>query len=1190
MKLTRLAAIVVLLIGAEAIAQNSRAVLTGIVYDPEGYRISDVTVMVENPETKIKYQTQVTPKGNYAFSELPSGKYIISISKTGFKPYTSEAIPVSETQTVRFDVAIEAEKKAKEGEEEEEEEAEDEYYIDLMSRVDSSQWAHIVSAEKLKNLPLLGFSYGEGRLRNSLNALHLTPGSLITGQQYFSINGAPSNTESIRIEGQDVSNGIMPSRTMATQAGADAIEEFSIQTSNYAAEYGQAVGGLVNIAMKSGAGAYHGSAYTYLANEALNAPNYYTSFKPKDRRYNYGAELGGPVSIPKIYDGRDKTFIFLDFEQLRQENISDKAFTVPTVAFRRGDFRQVLTGRNLGTDAIGRSIMEGAIYNPAERIVNGKRIRNTYSSNIIPKTQFDSVAKLIQDVIPLPTDTDNTHVTNNYVVPWESPRLDSIGSFKLDHNFGRSKLSFYYGINVSDSSQSTDDGGDGIGKAITGGKKVYIRAQTYRMNYDRSMSPVRTLHVGLGYQGLIWDRKSAYGAYDVNEKLGLTGSNLSYFPYITGLTTVRGGMKDMGANMLGLSKMEKPNADASMTWVRGNHIFKFGGELRIEGYSSVAEYPAYGSLAFSAEQTGLPSTYGQDLKGGTIGFPYASFLLGLVDSGNIGVVSNPRLGKHGGALFVQDSWKATRRLTFEYGLRYDYQTYLKDGRGRMASFSATALNPAAGDRPGAMVYEGSGAGHCNCNFANIYKNAFGPRFGMAYQLSTKYILRAGFGVIYGQTATDNGATLNAGSTTPFFSTTYGNAARKLSSGFPSAASWPNLDINQTYIGSRTSPLAIHPDAGRPPRQIQWSIGLQREMRWKMLLEIAYVGNRGTGWESNGYANLNALTTSTLENLDLDITDADDRLLLMSPLNSSLASQKGYTAPYAGFTMTDTVAQSLRPYPQYGDILYRWAPIGKTWYDSVQVKVTKRYSRGIAATGGFSWQKERSAGIESEGAIIAASSIDESSELEANKHVSSLSRPYVFYIAPTYTFPKLTGNKYVSKILSDWQFSAMIQYASGFPIRVPNANGNLHAMLFQTTFENKTGFKYYLKNPNDRGIDPQSDFVLSPDAWVDPLEGQFSTSKAYYTDYRFNRRPMEQISFGRTVQINDKLRVNARIEFQNIANRHELADPYYIDAQAPQIRDGDNKYDDKPQSGFGYVSYRESGGNPRTGQVVVRLEF
>ena len=169
--------------------------------------------------------------GNYAFPELPVGKYLVLISKAGFRPYASKEVSLSATQTVRFDDALEEEKNVKEGEEEEE--SGEEYYIDLMSRVDGSQWAHIVSGDTLKNLPVLGFSNGEGRLRNPLNSLWLTPGSLMIGQQYFGVSGAPGDTGSVRVEGQDANNGLMRNRTMATQPGVDAIEEFSIQAGNY---------------------------------------------------------------------------------------------------------------------------------------------------------------------------------------------------------------------------------------------------------------------------------------------------------------------------------------------------------------------------------------------------------------------------------------------------------------------------------------------------------------------------------------------------------------------------------------------------------------------------------------------------------------------------------------------------------------------------------------------------------------------------------------------------------------------------------------------------------------------------------------------------------------------------------------------------------------------------------------------
>ena len=1219
MRFARIAIFAFLLCAAGAFAQSSRAIITGIVMDPAGAVVGKAAIVAENAATKIKYQASSTAAGNYAFPELPSGKYILSASATGFQPFTSEPVLASTAHTTRLNITLEAQEKSQteEAVEEEEEEYEEEEEEEEgppepeLPKLESSQVMHGITREEVKSLPLFGFPALEGRIRNPLYVANLTPGSLMTNLEFLRFNGAPSNTESIRIDGQDANNGLMLSQTVLNQAGVDAVEEFSIQTQNYSAEYGQAGGGIINIATRSGSNAYGGSLYGYGAHEALNASQPYTHSRPQIRRYDYGATLGGPLSIPGILKGSGKTYIFLNFEQFRQTNVIDKIFTVPTLAFRQGDFRRALTGRKLGTDVLGRSIMENTIYNPdSERIVNGQRVRDPFGSNVIPRARLDPVALKIQDLIPRPTDTNNNHVTDNYTFPWKSPRLDSLGSVKLDHSLGNGKLSFYYGINRGTASQSLDQGGDGFTTAVTSGRPTDFTAHTYRLNYDRAMSSTRVLHVGLGYQGSSWKMGSGFGEFNQSDSLGLTGSQLNYFPYITGLLSAMGGMKDMGMNMQGEAKMVKPSANASMTWVRGNHIYKFGAELRIEGYPSTVQYPAYGSLTFSSDQTGLPSTLGMNLDGGVVGFPYASFLLGLVNYADIGVVSSPRLGKHSFAIYLQDSWKVSHRMTLEYGLRYDYQTYLKDDLGRIASFSPTALNPAADNLPGAMIFEGSGPGRCNCDFAKVYPYAIGPRVGLAYQLTTRMALRAGWGIFYGQTPTDNGATLKSGSANPVYSTVYESAGMRLTDGFPSPSSWPNRDPGQLLIGSGVSPVAVHPDAGRPPRQIQWSVGGQALVKGNVTVDVTYVGSRGSRWESNGLYNLNALTYDRLDSLGLHIGNKDEtdtsnaaqeaanRLLLRSPLNSPLARQRGFsTPPYAAFPLTQTVAQSLRPFPQYGDIMPLWAPLGKTWYDALQIRVTRQFANGFALNSGFSYQREHAAGNENVGSgtsleVINDATIkgDKANEA-ANRHVSALSRPYSMYFAPTFTFPKFRRQKLLTKFLSDWTLTAVLQYASGLPIRAPIANGNLYSLLFQNTFANrKQGATLIPKDLNGNDLDPRSEFALNPDAWVDPEDGQFSSGNAYYNDYRFKRRPIEQVSLSRNFKISDKVRLNVRAEFQNVFNRRDMVDPSYLNAKATQVRGDDGNETNVPKSGFGYVNFKNYVSNPRNGQVIIRLQF
>jgi outer membrane receptor protein involved in Fe transport len=275
---------------------------------------------------------------------------------------------------------------------------------------------------------------------------------------------------------------------------------------------------------------------------------------------------------------------------------------------------------------------------------------------------------------------------------------------------------------------------------------------------------------------------------------------------------------NMGPYMQTASTMFKPAANASLTWVKQNHTYKFGGEARWEKYPSVLYYPSYGGYNFSADQTGLPATDGMGLSG-TAGFPYASFLLGLIADGNTGVSSAPRLAKSAWSFFAQDTWKVTRKLTLDYGLRWDYQDYFKDMQGRVASFSPTTPNPSAGNLPGAVIYEGSGEGRCNCDFAKVYPFAFGPRLGAAYQITPKTVLRAGVGISYGQTAYESQTSWKVGSNNPYYSPQFGSSAGLLKNGLPTPPSWPIYSAGLYPLAGRLNapPVAIDHNAGRPPR-------------------------------------------------------------------------------------------------------------------------------------------------------------------------------------------------------------------------------------------------------------------------------------------------------------------------------------------------------------------------------------
>jgi hypothetical protein len=420
-----------------------------------------------------------------------------------------------------------------------------------------------------------------------------------------------------------------------------------------------------------------------------------------------------------------------------------------------------------------------------------------------------------------------------------------------------------------------------------------------------------------------------------------------------------------------LTKQMTPTWNASATWVNGNHTYKFGADVGIFGYPIAALAASNGSFVFSPNQTSqLASCTGSSCSAlqsstvgaGTVGFPYASFLLGLVNNGTVNPVANLRTGKHFLGFFAQDTWKITRKLTLDYGLRYDYATYPKEQYGRMPSLAPGLANPTAGGHPGGIVYEAT----CNCNFSKNYPFAFGPRLGLAYQITPKTVLRAGIGVTYDGTATAATGTASASPNNAFSAPGFGAEAMTLQNGVPPAyvLPWPNLNAgaypNPNFPASLNGPTSVvDQNGGRPARQIQWSVGLQREIARDLIVEAAYVGNRGAWWLSTNLDNYNALTPQFLSSqYGLDVNSLADRTILTAPVGSSSAGRFQNKLPYAGFPTTASVAQSLRPFPQFSSGLSPlWATQGRTWYDSLQVKATKRLSHGLDVLYAFTWSKE-----------------------------------------------------------------------------------------------------------------------------------------------------------------------------------------------------------------------------------------
>ncbi len=1175
-----------------AFAQSDRSQITGTVFDPAGAVVANAPVHARNLDTGGEYIAVSTPTGNYTLTELPVGRYQLDVTAPGFKRFVRDGFSVQSSQTYRIDVPLEVGATT------------DSVTVTAeapLLNTESSELSKNVTAATLNKLPVLGigsaFASNSG-VRQPLAVTALVPGGIFVGDNVIRLNGTPSNTQSVRVEGQDSTNYTWVNAVSQNQPSVDSIEEFQVQTSNYSAEFGKAGGGVFLVTMKSGNNKYHGSAYNYFVNEALNASTPFVNLKPRARRNDYGFTLGGPVDIPKVYDGHDKTFYFFNFEQFKETAVvNNTPITVPTAGYRVGNFAQALTARNATVGGV--TYREGSIFDPAtQATVNGRTSRTAFVGNLIPVSRFDPVASAIQNLVPNPTDPNA--LFQNYLPSYNADRRTDITSLKLDQNMGsKGKISGFYSLTRTVSNTSVVLGADGLPDPISQARGNFDWVHTVRINYDYSLTPTMLLHIGVGYVNQRGPLSFVPGRNDFdNAKVNLRGlPNTGIFPRFNGLTGANntGGMAAMGQSTAGTGfKSWRPSGNISLTWTKDNHTFKFGGESIIGHYTYGNQSTQRGIFNFSANSTSDPALFGQAIAGGvTVGFPYASFMLGATDSYQIGPDTNQHMREKAFAGFAQDTWKVTRKLTLDYGIRYDFQTYLREGAGRMPSFSPLAVNPLIG-RQGATIYDGFLDGRCQCNFGKNYPYGFGPRLGVAFQINAKTVLRGGFGVVYNKTAALNNLTV-LGNDRAFASPGQFIPSLNLRDGVPTQiATWPDLNpaLFPTTPGATPGGYGvIDPGIGRPARQAQWTVGLQREIFRNLVVEASYVGNRGAWWQAPGLTTYNAIKNEAVARAGLDINSAADQALLRGGVRAANAVNRGFGLPYSQFPTTLTLAQSLRPFPQFGDIPALYAPLGATWYNAFQSTVTKRYSNGLDFTYSFTWQKSLTNGAENATGIVSGGSAEQVNDVfnrGINKYLSGYNQPLVSQITINYVIPKIGGNRWLSNAVRDWTFGSFLAYRSGQPLRVPAANTNLSGLLFRgNSYANRvSGQSVFLADLNDHNTDPARTLYLNPAAWVDPPAGQFGGSAAYYDDYRLQRRPTESFNVGRTFRIKESITFNVRAEFSNVFNRTQMNNPSSANATTAPARNALGVY----TNGFGFINTGGTASLPRQGTIVARLQF
>jgi len=1230
-----------LLLSASAIfAQGALGTITGTVSDPSGAVVGNAAIEVKSVANGQVYKTVSTATGNYTVTALPVGAYDLTATVTGFKTYKRTGLDLAAAQIMRIDVPLEVGSQT---------ESVTVTAEASLLKTESGDMTHNVQMSTLTDLPLLGIgtaNSGTTGVRNPYNSLQALPGvSSYASSGTFTLNGlgaAFALTETMRIEGQDATSRIFGNYdyTQMGQPSVDSIQEIAYQTSNYAAEFGQAGIAVINMTMKSGSNQYHGSGYDYFVNEDLNAGNPFSStangepgkYRPRNRRNDFGGTLGGPIYIPKVYNGHDKSFFFFNYEQFLESTQYGFTDTVPTAAYLNGDFSAISPNGTCSlcaangiqttalpaTDALGRPMYANAIYDPLTRATtaSGFGYANVFPGNIIPTSRFDPTTLAIEKLLP---QAQNANLVGNYSANVQGGRYSAIPSIKLDHNISsRDHLSFYWSrINTESQISAPLGGADGLPTSIGAYRGTFIPTYTTRLNYDRTVTPTILLHLGVGYYHTSFNDHAPNLTFDP-ASIGLSGFLIHrQFPAINGMCVQPlffgqtgcqgplGGMQNLGEAIQSQNYEEKPTFNANLTWIKGNHTYKIGAEMYLEqpytgAFSTV-------TLATGLNATSQPFTPTGSLNGFTQGFGYASWLLGDYGTTNplTGAVTsttqtpqiNYRLGNQQWGLFLQDTWKITRKLTLDYGIRWDYSSAQHEQYGRVGQLDPTTPNANAGGHPGSTIY----ANTCNCQFYQpTYPYAIGPRLGLAYQIDPKTVLRAGWGVNYQFVGALAGNSNGIGTNGSYPLAGINPYANIQTPGAVVGPVWPVSDPNRFPVVGTVggTPAGFVPDANqnRPPRINQWSIGLQREITRDFVMEASYVANRAVWIGGGPQAFLSQTSPAEYAKYGLypypgtgpagTNNDADRALLLQPVTSTAVRTRLGNMLPYTGFTGT-TLQSALYPFPQFGNLLPSGSATGRSKYDSLQIKATKRFSHGFQAGGAYTWAKGFNTPTQ-----------QDFFNPDANPWALQQIPPQVLTFNFTYTIQKYSLlPKFVNEVTKDWEIGFFATYQSGMFLTPPNSTT---ANFLTSQDVRVAGQPLYLQDINNiHSYNPWTDVVLNPKAWAQiPTNSVGPAASTLYSDFRGPRQPRENANLGRHFRFKERYDFYIRGEFVNIFNRTILPNPITTNPQSPPSRNQAGVY----TNGFGVINaYNLPGGAPavsagavnllgRTGTVIARFQF
>jgi hypothetical protein len=1133
-----------LLFGACTVqAQQGRGTILGNVTDPSGAAIGGAKVYITNVDTNTTIATQTNAVGYFSTPPINVGNYQLTVNAAGFKKEVRSGINLQVDQQAEINIKLEVG-------------ATSESVLVTaeapLVNTENPSLGQVIGNDFVSDLPLdggnaLALVLLSNNVHSNAGPVQSGFGDRGTSLSDLSINGGPNAANNLMVDGVTAQNSYYPD--LNANLGVDAVQEFKVQSGAMSAEYGFTLGGVINMATKGGTNQYHGTVNEFFRNDFLDARNAFSTVRPPYRYNQYGASMGGPLILPKIYHGRDRTFWFVNWGGYNYVTYGNAITSIPPVSNRNGDFSNLRT--NVGALV--------PIYDPDTTLINPNGsgyIRSPFPGNIIPSSRIDPVAKAIQALYPdpniVPVGANAFTQSNNYLSVNRGSQSMHQYTIRGDQRFSDADSMY---VRFTYYNAYTNNCPCTFPSFALNGRYDNFGTRNVALDEIHTFSPrwLNELRIGVARQNFPF-QSASYGG-DWPQKLGLPDSVPdTLFPVINN------GYTSLGNPTLGFRGALTWDVTNTATLVVGNHSLKIGAEYRLLMGNNYQTSQPSGTFNFTSSLTGNPQN-----QTGT-GSAYASFLLGAVSTAQ--GTTNIGEAEKGYTLsgFIQDNWRVSRRLNVNVGLRYDYQQPPYERNCGTSNFNLNATDPLNGLR-GEYQYACKDYGK---TFLNPDYKDFGPRFGFVWDPAGngKFALRGGYAIFFPGTFNINyfGNTAGFASTTTTYNPPGGNGnlpAFNLKDGFPTLLTQPlGSALGPAYLLG--SAVTYDQSIQKTPMSQQWNFGIQKQVFKGWLIDVSYTGNRGTHLVAGNY--------------NLDELNPIYDTLYKTALQNAVPNPYANIVPGSLGNATITRQQSLLAYPYYTSVTVRNPHLGNSSYHAGLLTVQKRMSNGLTFLASYTKAKLIDDSVASPINFGSVEQVNNNTyqdgtfNRQLERSLDPTDIPQRVALSAVYKLPFGKGqyfdthNRFGNLIVGGWQTQTIVTLQRGHPILISGANNNL------ATRPNSTGVSPKLDNPT------QYEWFNTA-AFINPPTYTYGNIGRTLPDVRNPGFFNCDLSLIRNFRILERMTLQFRLEGFNIDNHTNLG---FVNAGFSPGTNGLNS-----NSTFGTIT---SARPPRIIQLGMKLNF